>query len=255
MNREDESPTDPTFEPDAPEARERLDEIERRLKAARPRPPRLDVAALQRLARQAAVDTPVESPTAVAIRRRPPGGGRRPYRRIAIISGSWACGAIAGALVMFILTSRAAPSADATNDMARHEAAPPASATRDRNTAPDADEKVDRRDGPPPVEKVETLDADAAALAMILDPFGSEDSACWPEGPALWAGMHLGQYSGDWSKFAGRAADAAGKPREDDEGWRSEAPKGRKPYPDPAPSITRERLMRELLRETPGVLL
>ncbi len=80
MNREQESPTDRTQEPGAPEALERLDEIGQRLKNVRLRPPRLDVAALERLAYETIVDTSVERPTGAVIRGTPPERGRRTPR-------------------------------------------------------------------------------------------------------------------------------------------------------------------------------
>ncbi len=51
MSRDNESPIDPMHEPESPEASERLTEVERQLKKARPRPVDLDVAALERAAR------------------------------------------------------------------------------------------------------------------------------------------------------------------------------------------------------------
>jgi hypothetical protein len=251
MNREDESPTDPTFEPESPEAWERLDGIERRLKAARPRPPRLDVAALERLARQPVADPAVQGPAAGVVFPRPPTRRRPLYRRIAAVAGSWACGAAVGALVTVILMTRTAPGTDSTSETSRIERQTPTPAIDDQNAAPRADHKADRRDGPAPAEKVEARDVDAV-LAMILN--GPADSARWPEGRPLRAGMHLIHSAGEPSS-ADPATDAAGSPRGDHEGWRSEALKGPKPYPAPAPAITRERLLREVLSETPGVVL
>ena len=257
MNREHESPTDPMFEPEPPQASEWLDEIERRLKAARPRPPQLDVAALERLAGEAVVDTAVERPAAAAIRRRLPGRGRRPDRHMAAVAGSWACGAVVGALVTFILMGHTAPGTDSTNETTRLEKEAPTPATHDQNTVPDAgqkpdaDQKMDRRDGPPPVEKVEALDVDDPVLAMILDRIEGADSAYWPEGPTLRAGMHLVQNAVDPSPV-GRMTDAATKPRGVAERWRGEASK---PYPDPGPAVTRKRLLHDLRSETPGFIL
>ena len=119
------------------------------------------------------------------------------------------------------------------------------------STAPDAGRKVDRRDASPSQKRVRPLDVDAGMLAMI-DRLGSADWAHWPEGRTLRAGMHLIQKAVKPGPMDA-ATDGAGTPREDGEGWRGEATKGPKPYP--APAITRERLMREVLSETPGVVL
>ncbi|MHC4398141.1 MAG: hypothetical protein ACYTG0_00505 [Planctomycetota bacterium] len=249
MNPEDESPTGPMFEPESQEALERLDEIERRLKAARPRPPRVDLAALEQLAQETMVDPSVERPAAAVVDRRPPTRGRRAYRRMAVIAGSWTCGAVVGALVTFVLTGRTAPGTDSTSETARLEK--PTPAAHDLSTAPDAERKVDRRDGPPPAKKVVVPDVDAAILAMILDQFESADSAYSPEGSMLWAGMHLARNSVDPGP-AGRTTNGAREPGGDDARWRSEAPG---PYPEAGPAITRERLLNDLLRETPGLVL
>ena len=91
----------------------------------------------------------------------------------------------------------------------------------------------------------------AALLAMILEEFERADSAYSSERPTLRAGMHLVR-NGIGPVPADRSTEAARKRRPDDPQWRGEAPK---PYSGPAPAVTRERLLDEILSETPGYVL
>ena len=254
MNQEHVFPTDPMNEPNSPEALKRLEEIERRLKRVRPRPPQLDATALERLAHDAMADTASDRPSAAAIRREPRGRGRRLWRRVAVVAGSWACGASVGAIIMFVLMSPTAPRADSTPETVGIEKEPPTSATRSQNMTGDAPRQVGRRDGSFAAENVDTPEWDAAVLALISDSFGSGISAYWSDGPTLRAGMHLINSAKD-SRSVEAVTDAARKPRGDNERRRGEMQQGSKPYPDPAPPITREQLMRDLLGKQPGLVL
>ena len=230
MNQENVFPTDPMNEPDLPEALERLDEIERRLKRARPRPPRLDAIALERLARQTTVGDAAKMP----LRR-----GRRLWHRVAVVAGSWACGAVVGSLAMFVLISRAAPDIDSTNKTVGLEEETPAPAARNQDMAGDAGRDF------------EAPHLDATVLALISDPLlGGGSSYRW-DGPVLRAGMHLVK-NAPGPSLVERTTDTAREPRRDDRQRYGETPK---PYPGPAPPITRDRLLRDLLSEMPELVL
>ena len=90
---------------------QQLAEIEQQLKRARPRPPELDVAAIMRAAH------PIE-PSVVLPRQSVEQRDARSNGWIAMIAVSWACGAIAGGLVTFLLLSQSAqpetPTGEAT---------------------------------------------------------------------------------------------------------------------------------------------
>ena len=231
MNPERERSTDPTFEPETPEVRERLDAIERRLKAARPRPPRLDMVALERRA--------AERPVPAAIDRG--GRSRRFYRRVAVVAASWACGAIAGALVMYVAMSRSTPGADSTTATARVEKETPAPSTRGPIAAPggegETEAEAERHDDPIPVEAPESLKADDALLAMIIEQWAAADSGLGAERPAFRAGMHL--------------VPIAVEPGRTDRPPRAVRQRTVTPELDPGPHrpITRDRLLDDLLRE------
>ncbi len=78
--------------PNEPE--QRFEEIEQRLRAFKPRAPRLDLAAIE----QAVSD---HADLVILPQRHT----RRPGPWMSVIAGSWACGAVAGALTMFVILS------------------------------------------------------------------------------------------------------------------------------------------------------
>lgn len=249
MNHEHESLEDPTPDTDSREALERLAEIERQLKKARPRPLRLDVAAIERLARETMMPAAAERPAPAATRRRWWTGGRWPDRRTVAIAGSWACGAAVGALVTFVLMSH---TVSGTNPTAPPSQQSPTSPTRDRDAPATADRETERRNEPiaPSLQKT-TLDSDAAALAMVIDRFRNEDLASGQEGPTLFAGMHLRDAAAGPSS---PGDDMAMEPQTNDSPPDAAAQKRPRLYPDQAPATTRGRLLHELL-QAPGSIL
>ncbi len=224
MNREHLSPNDPMFEPETPEVSQQRDEIERRLKATRPRPTRLDALALEQLAGEPIVDTPICP---------------RPYGHITAIAGSWACGAVVGALVMFVLLNASEPETDSPQESVRIEKEPPVPPTPPEQNAASIVEE-----DPSPPEQFDPLGIDSAILAMTLDRFGSADSPYLSEGPTLRAGMYRIRDTEDRTANAMREVRTERPPR------RYETPR-----PDPEPPVTRQRLMRDLLGESPEFVL
>ncbi len=255
MNREHEFPNDPPYEPDSPESSARLDEVERRLKQARPRPPKLDIAALVRLAQQAAADTPVETPGAAVIRRRSRQLSTRRSRRVAALVGSWACGAMVGALATFALIGHTAPATDAIDETARHDQEGPTSVAREKSTIPEPGQRVEPPARPMIERKPDPPEFESAVLAMILDPFGGRGSAYWADGPTLRAGMHLRRHAREPLELSDRATDTAGPPRAAVQPRRAEKQGSPRPDRDPPSPPTRERLMRELLSKPSELLL
>ena len=106
----------------------RLEEIEQRLQTARPRPPELDLDTIMRAAHE--VDLPVQ----LAERDR---HGHRSYRWVSTVAGSWACGAMVGALVTLAVLSCSQPSEDLQDSIATTTQGLP------QVTVPDVDIQVD----------------------------------------------------------------------------------------------------------------
>jgi len=255
MNQKHEPLTNAMFEPKSPEALEQLDEIERRLKAARPQPPRLDLAALQRLANDATVDAVVERRTnrkpgrAVARRQRQMRG------RMLGIVGSWACGAAVGAIVMFVLMSRGASGPDQNNNVVHIEKETPDSITHDPIAEFSADGEFALQDDSPAVEKADRRDLSADMLTMLLDPLGNTDSAYLEDGPTLQVGMYLRQHAERSMWPLPRTEVKERSLSNADERGHSEARTKSKPYPEPDSAVTPRELMREFLREASGAVL
>ena len=242
MNQERESSENPAYET----------QIERRLKQARPRPPQWDIALIEQLAREPMRDATVEKPTAVVSR---PGSwqrGRWAGRRVMDVAASWACGAMVGVLVTFVLMSRMGPgtasshadnqgiatqrAADDARDVSPVEPGSPTSPSAVGTTRPN-------KQAPP--------DPDVVALAMLPDRWRNEDFACWQHVPTLRARMHprdcIAGSSRPGDETPGQVP--ANEPR-------STAETRRPPesYPDPAPATARGPLLHRLLEASGSVL-
>lgn len=244
MNQDHPSPED--REPFADDGidPQRLTEIEQRLKAARPRPAELDIDAIVHSA-----DTVVTLPgTSV----RQPTTRRNSW--IAVVIGSWACGAIAGALVTFLLLSRGAPSERASDGMTIvNEGLQKVVESSERESTHDESEQPPRDDAPrenaPPWSS-----SDSFFAVMLLEPYGRGVAPYGDGEPTLRAG-----------DFA-RSQDGPGSSRQ----WHrtSVVPQGGEYTPDPggdvvedlapssapASSITQE-LLKELLGTRPDSVL
>lgn len=251
MNRKYESPTG--REPEPMEPLQRLREVERRLRQARPREPVLDWAELQGVADWTGAT--VERPASAAY-----GSGRRTHRYAAVAAGSWACGVVVGALAMFLLARGPMPGDGLAERTARHEtqtplpeptALPEAAAS---DIAPVGDGENEQRDAaaePSPAERPEPVGRSGAAVAMI-DRFGGGRWVDWSEGVPLRAGMHLVARVREMPEVAQHGV--AREPRPDHQPGSAEAPAG--PF-EPAPhiAITRDWLLEDLQREMGGLML
>jgi hypothetical protein len=228
MNQKNKPLTDAMSEPQSPEIVERLDQIEQRLKATRPQPPRFNAAAIQRLADVANEKTFVERPTnrksrRVATRRR-----RQIVGRLLVLTGSWLCGAGVGALVMFVLLSRTAPATDVNSEVVHidHETLSPVA------------------HDPIAVKAAEGSVRSAPRFTMSIDPLGVTYSPFLMDGPML----HVRSY----------LRPDAERPREDlndVERGRAETWTSVKPYEEPESPVSRRDLMREFIGESAGPIL
>ncbi len=161
------------------EESDRLAEIERRLKAARPRPPSLDPVTLLRIASGGGVDAASErrSVTAdhVCVERPTPA-----YRWWTALAGSWICGAAVGVLVTLMLVSRPAADVDSADAMVRQKVRVPEPTENvdvvEETSIPEDDgaSEIDQRPEVP-VRPPDPRPRDDSLIATIADPRGA-----WP---------------------------------------------------------------------------
>lgn len=225
MSREHESPNDPMHEPNL----ERLVEVERQLKKARPRPIELDAIALERAARPATLPKKFEQSTS----------RRRRYRSVVAVAGSWACGAVVGAIVMFLLMSQTVPGGDSETrraDVEQGIAEPvPTFASAEGTEETTA-----------PTERRDRIGLDAAVLALSSSSPADGYSAYRQDGSAFRAGMHLSRFASE------QLATTYAAPMDDEDVPLEIIEDGPS---DPARTITREQLLRDLLADPSGFVL
>jgi hypothetical protein len=270
---------------------QRLAEIEQRLKTARPRPAELDIDAIVRSAR--AADQPVVLPESAssssydgpprpskqedsgestgseahrtaesrvsrdlktrsepAVER-----GTRSYRWIIAIAGSWACGAIAGALVTFMLLSRGAPAEESSDGMtAVNERTPEVVESSEKESTDDDAEQPAREES---LRKNAPLwsPSDSLVAVMLLDPYGRGVAPYGDGGPTLRAGDFARRQDGLgswrlWHRTSAMPQDWSHTP---DPG--ADARQDTTPASTRAPSITQEQLLHELLGTRPDSVL
>ncbi|MBC8868867.1 MAG: hypothetical protein H8E44_05590 [Planctomycetes bacterium] len=227
---------------------QRLADVEQRLKAARPRPAELDIEAIVRTAHAADQTVALREPP---VERR----GIRSYRWTIAIAGSWACGAIAGALVTFILLSRVVPPERPTDrSTAMDEELPRVVEPREKN-APDDDSEQRPRDDSPRKNVPPWSPSDSLVAVMLLDTVGHGVAPYGDEWPTLRAGaLARGQGASGASRFRhGTNAAQPNRTHTPDPG--SDIRQDMTPRAAPAPSITQEQLLRELLGTRPDSVL
>ncbi|MFZ5830085.1 MAG: hypothetical protein ACOY3P_08355 [Planctomycetota bacterium] len=264
---------------------ERLAEIERQLKTVRPRPPRLDVRALEEL-----VDTTVPAqlaPSPGTPQKSDPhrrATRRRPYRRVAALAASWTCGAIVGALVMFLAMSRldSGRSRHDSGDEYHVAGASTGSGAHGGGEALPSNGAVptlrDEQNDASNLRGAATLDETGRAIAMLLEELDSGRSVCRPAGQPLRAGTHLRLQECAWGWFGSaetRPVDCEarhipggpdGTVETADDGTGSELSDGiletnsgtghmsLSPFVPPPP-VTSQRLLEDLRREMTGLVL
>jgi hypothetical protein len=226
----------------------RLTEIEQRLKAARPRPAELNIEAIVRAALTA--DEPVMLPEPSVERR-----GTRSYGWIIAIGGSWACGAIAGALVTFILLSRGAPMEESLDGMTAVDEEMTKVVQPSEEEAPDGDAERPPRDDTPWENVPPWSPSDSLVTVMLLDPHGRGVASYGDGWPILRAGDFTRSQDAFGSSRIGHRAGTVpqGRPHTPDPG--GDALEGMAPGPAPASPITQEELLQELLGKRPDSVL
>jgi len=252
---------------DDPDQR-RLTEIERTLRAARPCPPQLDLAAIERAARETASPDSAEWAHYV-VRKQDPGAsprGRR-ARFLGAVSASWICGALVGALVMSqyysprgssgATTEMPAPSSAHDRDNQMLDVARTAEGTHSK-PGPNEPLVADRPTGQPgqirspspspSQSQFESLEWLASAGLLDLDTHGG--GRIGPLSSILRVGMCL---PNSWSanRREPPVSDAA-PARPATESGPFENGRDRPPL---TPEVTRQRLLQELTNGAAGTLL
>ncbi|TVS17074.1 MAG: hypothetical protein EA424_13390 [Planctomycetaceae bacterium] len=240
------------------EERSRLAEIERRLKAARPRPPSLDLAVLQQIASggdggcvSGSRADGADKSDRIRVER-----PARAYRWWTALAGSWIGGAAVGVLVTLMLVNRPAAVVDPADSIVRQDVrrdvwvpAPTEESELMEETSVSEDDGGIEHDHAPvtPVLPSERHARHDTLMAMIADPRGGWHSDAWMEGSVLRAGML-------YRPAAGELRDSARVARDMDKPKLDKTHPGQptaKPTIDFEPSapITRGQLMEQLMSE------
>ena len=223
-------------------------ELERQLKRLRPRPPELDLDAIVRSAAEDRAPATLVEP----LERQ-----RRyiDYARLSTVAGSWLCGAVVGALVTFALWRPAAPSpssdSNATQQEDRLVSTNPADDEAHQVAVDDsteADSHDDARSTTPP-----SWSSSESLVSLVLDRYGQNPVYGARRRPLRADDFARSQLahglSTPWS--ATESLPQQPDPPESDLDDRQDPIA---PYA-PAPAITRDYLLQDLLDATPDSLL
>ena len=179
-------------------------------------------------------------------------------RGIAVLAGTWTCGALVGALAMFLLIGGGAPQGERPTQTVHHEVQLPAPEAVEEDAAAVAEEEgqpagqLEREEPPPrPSSPRRAAERNAALWAMGLDPLGGHERR-WPEDFALRAGMHLGRSPSESAGPSPLRADAGLGRRGEEVPAPAAGPPMLPHDPLPQAAVARERLLEELLREMSG---
>jgi hypothetical protein len=247
MNRDHASPDDAGRRANDAVDGPQLTELEQRLKCARPRPPELDVDVIMRLA--------TEEHELAGFVARPPGQRLGSYSyRVGAIAGSWLFGAVVGSLVTFILLGRSASQEDSYDSIAtaNNDVSPAASAVEkdmSKNGAKsgrrgDVQQSVPLRSPPEvffPTMLLDPCDWRAAPYGVSRPILRVGNSVRYPSAPGSWRVRFSTSLSPpNWPVASAPVNDTQ----------RENTPRSA-----PAPAITREQLLRELLEANPDFFL
>ena len=172
-----------------------------------------------------------------------------------MIVASWACGAIAGALVTFLLLSRGAPPEDSTDAMTAVNEEVTKVVQANGKEATNDDSKQPARDDDPGEHAPLRSPSDSLVAIVLLDPHGREVALYGDGWPTLRAGDLARRQDGLassrlWQRTSDMPQDWA-RTRDAD----SDASQDTTPASTRAPSITREQLLQELLGTRPDSVL
>jgi hypothetical protein len=215
------------------ETRQRqLEAIEQRLKRFQPRPPRIDLTA--------------GGQAEILARHDPMSQSERSRGRWAgTVAASWVCGAVAGALAMFLVLHElpSPEGADKKREILPTSKAPD-SDVPDEGAAADQPIQL-AQPGPLPALPVGPSDSSRFIAAVIGHSDAFADGA---ERPRLTASAHLGRF-GQWE-----VRHTAPPPRPSVDSTGKSSPR-RPLHPIQKSSTSRDELLKELLRENPDSVL
>lgn len=260
MKPEHASPDDPLDNASDSLDSQRLADIERQLRQARPVAPQLDPAAIERLAREASVlTTPaagVEEPLVVPKQAHEYEHVRR-ARSYGAIAGSWICGALVGAVAMFLYQGRSpvdrAPPAQPTTIAVDATGAEPMD-------PPATSDRVRHRRGADMAAVASNARADRPEFAWLVSP---ELVDMYRHG-----NFRLGRTPSTWRVGMCLPGMVAASQHSDDALHEEHPPcspvipspefttprEHRRDF-EPAPAITREQMLRELMSQMSGPVL
>ena len=223
----------------------RLTEIERHLRKARPMAPQLDLAAIERLARET---PPSDEEPRVILKPSVLDDGRgQRIRSYATVAGSWICGAVVGAAAMFFHEGR--PASDVT---------PLPRATIAEDTTSKSREMREDVPRPPRADSVDLAVSDntgardtfwlASAELMNLNGHGPHRST-WRVGMSLPSLAAASRWNVDGTQ------DTDLGPAWELPASGSAAPPAKFQDLESTPDVTRQQLLRELLGSAAGPAL
>jgi hypothetical protein len=220
-----------------------LADVEQRLKRARPRPPKVDVQTIMRLAQT------TEEPVGLA--RRPAGFRQGRSRGWAAVAGAWLCGAIAGAVATFIILGRPVPSEPRSDPVVAEQEPLPKVTEAGRENVSDDDAHDHESDDSQPTRKESWSSEDLQLTLALLDPYASRTAFGEFNRTTLRAGvMRQGRtLSSDGHSVHGGGPSLPGV--EDVPYSADRIPQGVMSSAIAEPSISRERLLEELLGASP----
>lgn len=220
MSRNNESPIEPMREA----------EIEQQLKKARPRPVELDGFALERLARA----TPLRGRADRSTSR------RQRHRVVTPLAGSWACGAMMGAVVVLLVMQPPPSSMDSHTTTHVRRKAPPGQAAAPIVIRPKA--------ASPPATVVRGHWTELEAAVLVLSVPNS--TLAYARGDqSMSAGMHLPHFVSPMLASAASIEESADEEPPPERSFEAS------PYRAPLPAVTRGQLLQDLLSDSSEVVL
>jgi len=258
MKPEHASPDDPLDNASDSLDSQRLADIERQLRQARPVAPQLDPAAIERLARETAAPAeawPCGEESRVVLKRPPQDAterGRR-IRSCAAFASSWVCGAIVGAVAMFVYVGKPSLPLDsgqgptnAAHTAAEHVSNPAVEVPQPPRSPLSVAAYYGQTDTP---DIAWLIAADMLGAHQHRDPYCRRDSSTWR------AGLSLPRIATAYRREVGAMQDA--DPASLPQAPASEYVTPPAPQRDLEPTVpmTREQLLRELMSSISGPML
>jgi hypothetical protein len=240
MHPDQSLPNDPRRELDSEGNAQRIGRLEQSMKKAQPRPPRLDMKAIDH-----ALEERERQPVTVARVVEVRSGWH--FGPAGLIAASWACGAIAGALLTFFL-------------LGRGTAQSPPLAEQSQEEAIKVEEKIDlgrvadhSLKPTPSTSKENASFTGSSLIAMnLVDPYSRMPSLGDLDSPVLRVGMYTHRsLAASLRREEGGLGDGWSRSRRPER----ELHRSRSLDTERKPASTRDHIMQDLLGDVPGSVL